>query len=692
MLGAAALALRVSNNSCNNNNNNNNNNIFYEEDSVALHYRHLAINIVRQLKSGRAMEDILLDRARGYVTSSLDPVSGGVHCVLGGESRRDYVVTSTLASQTPPAVGRALGFSLARTLLGEDYEYFDEVESSKDMPYASPVSFVTVGDGSVHNAHFLSALNMSLYARHRNFRCPVVFGISDNDLSISLKGHGHLGVFMDRLEKGGGIPVFRANGNDMLDVYDKTMQATQHARLRSSPAIVVYQDIVRRFGHASSDRQSAYLSQTEIQAFAESDIISGTILQTVDSHHGLSCSELHDRFMYIGESCVKEFEAASLEPKLTCRQDLVERVSQPMVQVARLPASMMNSSHDINDAKRKSGGKDVMRKHMTGVISEVMDAHKDVVYIGEDVTHGGYYLVTDQLVDKFPSRVCDFAPDETTLLGAAIGFSQEGLTPIVEIPYAKYLDCGADMFFEAIICNWLSNGKSPNGMIIRLQGFGSGKFGGNFHTHNSLHMPPGIDVVCYSNGEDYVRGFRNAILQARNGRIVMLVDCTSLLNERHLCGRDRAWERLYPPPSEVMCFHDIRQYGVGANVAIVSYGEGVVTCLRARKILLETSEVGARDVDIIDCPYLNNVPDGLKEVLREYEYVLFADICKEGQNPLSTMITILQNQDALPKYWRLISAQPTYNPLGNLLTFLSEDDIIGAYKKIKAFNNTRRSD
>ena len=42
----------------------------------------------------------------------------------------------------------------------------------------------------------------------------------------------------------------------------------------------------------------------------------------------------------------------------------------------------------------------------------------------------------------------DFAPDETALVGAGIGFAQAGLLPIVEIPYAKYLDCGADQFHE----------------------------------------------------------------------------------------------------------------------------------------------------------------------------------------------------------------------------------------------------
>jgi hypothetical protein len=65
-------------------------------------------------------------------------------------------------------------------------------------------------------------------------------------------------------------------------------------------------------------------------------------------------------------------------------------------------------------------------------------------------------------------------------------------------------------------------------MIIRLQGFDKGIFGGNFHTHNSLsHIPPGVDVVCYSNGSDYVRGMRYAHYQAKySGRIIVFVDCT----------------------------------------------------------------------------------------------------------------------------------------------------------------------
>lgn len=89
-----------------------------------------------------------------------------------------------------------------------------------------------------------------------------------------------------------------------------------------------------------------------------------------------------------------------------------------------------------------------------------------------------------------------------------MGFSQVGLLTVLEIPYAKYLDCAADMFNELVLLNWLSNGRQPCGMVVRLQGFDKGIFGGNFHTHNMLQIPPGLDVVCFSNGRDYVKGMR----------------------------------------------------------------------------------------------------------------------------------------------------------------------------------------
>jgi len=324
----------------------------------------------------------------------------------------------------------------------------------------------------------------------------------------------------------------------------------------------------------------------------------------------------------------------------------------------------------------------VMRKCMTRVLDELLDERPNLVYIGEDVQHGGYYKITEGLREKHTIRVADFPPDETSLIGVGMGYSQAGLLPIVEIPYSKYLDCGADIFFEACIMNWVSAGKQPCGMVIRLQGFDKGVFGGNFHTHNSLHIPPGLDVVAHSNGADYARGMRYAVAQASAGRIVMMVDSTALLNQRHLFDKDDNWRRPYPAdPNEIMTFDEIRTYGEGTNLAIVSYGNGVPTALIAQRQL--ESEHGMQGVTVIDAPYLSAVPGDLAALLPKFDAVVFADVCKFGQHPHAGWIAKLQADGILPQKWRSVAAAPTYNPLGRTVTFLEVGDIVRAATEMK---------
>ena len=193
------------------------------DDAMALHYRHLATQIARQLRDGRSMEEVLLDRARGYVVSASDPVTGGAHCAVGGGAS-DFIVTSTLASQAPPAVGRALGNSVAHAL---------NVPSAR-FP-KNFVSYVSLGDGSVNNGHFLSAANLAEYAKHRKYKCPVVFGVSDNNLCISLRGHDWLQTFA--AQRLGGMETFACDGSNLLDVFRATKAATERARRRREVSV-----------------------------------------------------------------------------------------------------------------------------------------------------------------------------------------------------------------------------------------------------------------------------------------------------------------------------------------------------------------------------------------------------------------------------------------------------------------------
>ena len=332
-----------------------------------------------------------------------------MHCCVGGGAD-DWLVTSTLASQAPRAVGRALADAFKQRRRRE-----------------RRVEYVSVGDGSVNNAHFLSAVNFAEYCSHRGAGMPVVFGVADNDASISLAGHGWLPKFVD--QRLGGCEVYKCDGSDGSDVFRAASEAFAYARGEQRPAVLVFQHLPRRFGHAATDRQDAYLSPAEIEGRRARDPLAGFIGDAVE-RGVLDAATVAARNDEIARAARDAFDAAAAEPKLDDRAALVDRVAAP---VAPVPTPAVTTTE-----KRV----DVLRKHATRVLDELLSKHEDVVYIGEDVEHGGYYLVSEGLKAKHGRRVRDVPPDETALLGAAAGLAQRGLVPIVEVPYAKYLDCG----------------------------------------------------------------------------------------------------------------------------------------------------------------------------------------------------------------------------------------------------------
>ena len=329
-----------------------------ETDSSALHYRHVATQVMRQLASGRSMDQVVLDRARGYVVSASDPVTGGAHCAIGGGTH-DFLVTSTLASQAPPAVGRALGSQLANAL---------------NLPCLMPgnsVSLVSVGDGSINNAHFLAATNLAAYAKHRGFRCPVVFVVTDNQLCISLRGYGWVDSFQHKL----GMPVYNASGCDAADIHTKAQQAVKFSRERRQACTLLVSGLPRRFGHAATDRQSAYLDKSEITQATTSNPLAALCAQAV-AEGATTWESLVARHADIHARTQGAFDEASGEAKISSRDAMITACSAPL------------ATPTINTDPTPSPGEKrvVMRKNMTRCLDQELAARPELVYIGEDVS------------------------------------------------------------------------------------------------------------------------------------------------------------------------------------------------------------------------------------------------------------------------------------------------------------------
>ncbi len=124
------------------------------------------------------------------------------------------------------------------------------------------VGLVYVGDGATSTGAFHEGIN---FAAVQN--CPLVVVVENNGYAYSTPTHKQTRAerFVDKAA-GYGVPGERADGNDVLAVYDVTKRAVDRARAGGGVTLV---ELVtyRRKGHAEHDNQS-YVPAGEIERWA----------------------------------------------------------------------------------------------------------------------------------------------------------------------------------------------------------------------------------------------------------------------------------------------------------------------------------------------------------------------------------------------------------------------------------------
>jgi TPP-dependent pyruvate/acetoin dehydrogenase alpha subunit len=124
------------------------------------------------------------------------------------------------------------------------------------------VGLVYVGDGATSTGAFHEGINLAAVQR-----CPLVVVVENNGYAYSTPTHKQTLArrFVDKAV-GYGVAGARADGNDVLAVYDVTKEAVDRARAGGGVTLV---ELVtyRRKGHAEHDNQS-YVPEGEIERWA----------------------------------------------------------------------------------------------------------------------------------------------------------------------------------------------------------------------------------------------------------------------------------------------------------------------------------------------------------------------------------------------------------------------------------------
>jgi pyruvate dehydrogenase E1 component beta subunit len=129
-----------------------------------------------------------------------------------------------------------------------------------------------------------------------------------------------------------------------------------------------------------------------------------------------------------------------------------------------------------------------------------METDDRVIVIGEDVSYGGPFGATKDLVGEFGSRrVRDTPISEAAIMGMAVGAALAGLRPVVEVMFADFITLAMDQLVNhAAKLRYMTGGQLSVPLTVRVQGGVNGRFGAQHSQSLEAWFchTPGLKVVA----------------------------------------------------------------------------------------------------------------------------------------------------------------------------------------------------
>ncbi|MDH3225218.1 MAG: thiamine pyrophosphate-dependent enzyme, partial [Gemmatimonadota bacterium] len=427
-------------------------------DPCFLHYRSGALMMARARKGD---SDPVMDTMLSICASKDDPIAQGRHKVWGSKPLWVPPQTSTIASHLPKAVGMAFAIGRGKRL-------------GTQLPVPSDaIVCCSFGDASANHATALSGLHAARYGHRRGNPMPILFVCEDNGIGISVETPNR---WIE--ESFGSLPhlrYVRADGS-LPNVWEAVTRAIEHCRGVRAP-VFLHLRCERLWGHAGSDIELAYRSQSEIEAAEARDPLLANARFLIEAG-----AASPDRLIGILESGRIRVERAAAEAATRGHLSTAEAVMEPLAPYDE--DRVRASAHGVTPRETRervfrgdlpeyqtSPIKRTMAAHLAAALRDEMARRPEIVVFGEDVARkGGVYYVTAGLQDTYGSgRVFDTQLDETSILGVAQGLAMAGQLPMPEIQYLAYIHNAVDQLRgEACSLSFFSSGQYRNPMVVRV--------------------------------------------------------------------------------------------------------------------------------------------------------------------------------------------------------------------------------
>lgn len=461
----------------------------------------------------------------------------------------------------------------ANGIVGAGYLLAMGAGFSIKMAGSDAVSVVIAGDGSVNQGMFHEALNIIGV-----FDLPVLVVVENNLYGefTSIERHSAVTAASERA-KAYGIESVQMDGNDASGVFNEVGQLVSAIRADGKPRFVELMTY-RWHGHMEGESE-AYRTEEEKQRYREQDPI----------------ARLEREMLAAGSIAESDISAA----KDAARQAVEKAIA--FAEADETPATDALFTHvyapDADDLFAGSmGTPDAARQGrqisvsqaINEAIAQEMERDASIFLWGEDVTLGGYFSVSEGLVDRFGGeRVIDTPISENGIVGGAVGAALTGMRPVAEILFADFLTCCMDPIInQAAKLRYMTGGQVAVPLTVRTP-LGSGIGMAAQHSQSIEKFFFGVPgLMLVAPGDAYTaKGLLISAIRADNP--VLFLEHKLLYSEAG------------PVPEEpyILPLGKARVVRTGTDVTLVAHLLSLGICLEAAG-LLESAGISVEVIDL----------------------------------------------------------------------------------------------
>lgn len=440
-----------------------------------------------------------------------------------------------------------------------------------------PIAVCSLGDASCTEGEVAEAFQMAALKQ-----LPILYLVQDNEWDISASADEIRAQDIAHYAKGfKGVEVFEVDGTDFLASYNTIQRAIYIIRSERRP-ILVHAKVPLLNHHTSGVRMEWYRDDLEkAKARDPYNKLRDTLL-----NEGFDEKELIEVENTIKQKVQAEYQQA-LKADDPRPEDLYTHVFAPTL----ITEEKGNRSPEGKD-------KTVMVDSALFAIRELMAKHPEALLYGQDVglRLGGVFREAATLAKQYgKNRVFNTPIQEAFIVGSTVGMSAVGLKPIVEVQFADYIWPGLNQLFtEVARSNYLSNGKWPVSMILRVP-IGAYGSGGPYHSssvESVLTNIKGIKIAYPSTGAD-LKGLMKAAYYDPNP--VVMLEHKGLYWSKIKGTEDAA--TVEPDENYILPFGKARDVLLAESsqnhnsVTIITYGMGVYWAKEAAKAFPNQVEI-----------------------------------------------------------------------------------------------------